>query len=120
MIFSACETNEELWESFGRYSLGQAAKKAGALFSITTFSEIYDGSNLFFMVCLYKNILRYKKIIKALFETQKTVSTITKKEILSDSDYLDIGMDYYLENFDEESVPFRQIDIWAGYILQIN
>lgn len=120
VIFSACETNEEPWESFGRYSFGQAAKKAGALFSITTFSEIYDGSNLFFMVCLYKNILRYKKIIKAFFETQKTVSTITKKEILSDSDYLDIGMEYYLENFDEESVPFRQIDIWAGYILQIN
>ena len=120
VIFSACETDEETWKIFGRHSLSFAAKKAGALFSISTMIEVCDGANCFFMVCLYKNFLRYRKIIRAFFETQKIMRTITKKEILADSDYLDIGMDYYLEDYEEESIPFGQIDDWAVYILQMN
>lgn len=46
--------------------------------------------------------------------------TITKKEILADSDYLDIGMNYYLEVYEEESIPFGRIDNWAVYVLQMN
>ncbi len=120
VIFSACETDEETWKSFGRHSLSYAAKKAGALFSISTMIEVCDGANCFFMVCLYKNFLKYGKIIRAFFETQKIMRTITKKEILADSDYIDIGMDYYLEEYEEESIPFGQIDDWAVYILQMN
>ena len=72
------------------------------------------------MVCLYKNFLRYRKIIRAFFETQKIMRTIRKKEILADSDYLDIGMNYYLEVYEEESIPFGRIDNWAVYVLQMN
>ncbi len=120
VVFSACETNEETWKKNGKNSLSQAAKKAGALFSISTLVEVNDGANAFFMVCFYKNLLRYKKIGRAFWETQRIMRTITKEEILSDSDYLDINMDYYLEDCEKDFIPFELVDFWAVYILQMN
>jgi len=120
VVFSACETDIEAWKSSGYNSLAQAARQAGASFCISTVLEVYDGANSFFMICLYKNFIKYKRIIRAFFETQKSMRVITKREILADPDYLDIYMDYYLQHFGEDDKPFAQVDMWAMYVLHMN
>lgn len=120
VVLSACETGEEPYKNWGRHSLSQAVRKAGALFCISTVVEVPDGVNSFFMVSFYKKLLSYRKIGKAFWEAQKTMRTITKKEILLDDDYLDIGMDYYLQNYEQDSRPFELVDDWASYMLQMN
>lgn len=119
-VFSACRTNEESWDVWGRDSFSQAARKAGAMFSISTEVEVQDGVNTFFMVCFYKKLFRHKKIIKAFFEALKTMRTITKQEILKDEDYRDIEMEHYLEDYTGDSRPFESADDWAVYTLQMN
>lgn len=118
-VFSCCETNEEVWGEFGKRGLILAAQKAGALFSITTWAEINDGAGLLFMLCFYRNLLRYGKICAAFYETQKTMRNITVKEILAD-DYLNIGMEYYLNGLEEGFRPFERRGDWALYLLQMN
>lgn len=120
VVFSACETGEESWEHAGKISLQLAAKKAGALFSISTCAETQDGVSAFFMVCFYKNLLRYGMICTAFFQTQKIMRSITKREILSDHDYINIGMEYYLQHFQDDEAPFAQSGEWAVYLLQMN
>lgn len=120
VVFSECETSEETWEESGKRSLRSAAKKAGALFSISTWTQIDDGAGAFFMLCFYKNLLRYGKICEAFFETQKMMRNMTKKEILDDDDYVKIAMEFYLQNVEENSRPFEQGDDWALYLLQMN
>lgn len=119
-VFSGCETALEEWKELGKQSLRLAAKRAGTLFSISTWTEINDGAGSFFMVCFYKNLLRYGKICDAFFETQKMMRSMTKKEILNDDDYIKIGMELYLQNMEEDSKPFGQSDDWALYLLQMN
>lgn len=120
VVFSACETGEESWQYAGKSSLQLAAKKAGALFSISTYSETQDGVSAFFMVCFYKNLLQYGMICTAFFQTQKIMRSITKREILSDCDYTSIGMEYYLQDFQDDEAPFAKGGEWAMYLLQMN
>lgn len=120
VVFSACETGEESWKSARKSSLQLAAKKAGARFSISTCVETQDGVTAFFMVCFYKNLLQYGMICTAFFQTQKTMRTITKREILLDNDYVNIGMEYYLQRFQDNETPFAKNGEWAVYLLQMN
>ncbi|MCM1212111.1 MAG: CHAT domain-containing protein [Blautia sp.] len=120
IVFSGCETGGEAWEESGKHSLRLAAKKAGTLFSISTWAEIDDGTGSFFMVCFYKNLLRHREICKAFFETQKMMRSMTKKEILNDDDYVEIGMEFYLQNIEEDARPFDKVEDWAFYLLQMN
>ena len=120
VVFSACETDKESLKYAKKNSLQLAAKNAGALFSISTFTEVQDGISAFFMTCFYKNLLQYRMICTAFFQTQKTMRSITKREILSDCDYLKIGMEYYLRNFQYDEIPFSKNNEWALYLLQMN
>ncbi len=120
VVLSACETNEESERKSDGYTLSQAVKKAGALYSISTTIEVDEGIASIFMVCFHKNLMKYKKIAKSFFETQKFMYSMTKKEILADKDYVDIGMDIYLKNFGENDVPFMILDDWTAYVLQMN
>lgn len=120
VVLSACKTNEESERKSDGYSLSQAVKKAGALYSISTTIEVNEGIASFFMVCFHKNLMKYKKIAKSFFETQKRMYTMTKKEILADKDYVDIGMDIGLKNFEEDDVPFMICNEWTFYVLQMN
>ena len=119
-VFSACQTSDELWERIEGNGFRQAARTAGALFSVSTIVEVDDGANAFFMICFYKKLLKYRKISRAFFEAQKTMRSITVREILTDRDYLDIHMDTYLQDFAKEDIPFENPDDWGIYILQMN
>lgn len=59
-------------------------------------------------------------ICTAFFQTQKIMRSITKREILSDCDYTSIGMEYYLQDFQDDEAPFAKGGEWAMYLLQMN
>lgn len=120
VIFSGCQTSEECWGKAGKNSLRLAAKKAGAAFSISSCNAVDEVANFFFMLCFYKNLMQYQKICKAFYETQKMVRTITKREILADQHFCDLGMDSCLKDFDDDFCPFAGNDDWASYMLQMN
>lgn len=119
-VFSGCNTGEEIWEESGKHSLRMAAKRAGASFSLSANIEVSDGISFFFMMCFYKNLLKCGKICEAFCETQRKIHTMTKKEILADQDYVAIGMEEGLKDFEEDSRPFGQTIDWGFYILQMN
>ena len=59
-------------------------------------------------------------LCKAFFQAQKIMRTITKREILSDCDYVNIGMEYYLQDFQNNETPFAENGEWAVFLLQMN
>lgn len=120
VVFSACETDEAIWKNARKRSFQLSAKEAGAHFSISTFTQTEDGDNAFFMVCLYKNLIKFGSICDAYFQTQKMMKTLTKKQILSDPDYINTGMQEYLKNYGENDTPFSENYVWALYLLQMN
>lgn len=116
VVLSGCETGwDGSWDS-----LREAVRIAGAGGSISTVCEVENGENTFFMVCFYKKLKKYKSVGLAFYMTQREMRNITKREILNDEDYLEIGMDGYLEAFNDEQRPFDDVDAWGSYVYQMN
>lgn len=120
VVLSSCETNEYDIGDYRINSLSQAARIAGASYIIATTLEVEDGVNLFFMMSFYKNLKKYKKIEYAFYKTQEDMRTLTKKKILDDKEYKAAGMEWYLQNYDDYSIPFELERDWGNYILSVS
>lgn len=113
-VFSGCGTG--IMENGS--SLRQGAAAAGAKASISTIDEVGEGESLFFFVCFYKQLLKYRKVGLAFSMAQRTMNKITKSEIIADRDYRNIGMVEYLQNYEADECPFAYEGI--AYVLQLN
>ena len=81
---------------------------------------IYPLPVVLFPVCFYKNLLRYGRVCTAFFHAQRIMRTITKREILSDWDYISIDMADCLQQVQDDEMPFAQSGEWAVFLLQMN
>lgn len=115
-VLSGCETGGEI----GAGSLRWALKKSGVKASITTYYEVEDDKNMFFMFCLYKYIAKCKKIGSALLMAQKEMKNITKREIVHQWHFEGFDVADYFQNFGDNDKPFANKDDWAVYIYQMN
>lgn len=112
VVLSGCNTGSGDWR--------WAVSKAGALASITTYQEVDDDVNMFFMTYFYRYLVETRRIGEALFKTQKKMISVTKQELLIEPVFTDLNLSFYLQNYEDEDCPFARESAWAVYLYHMN
>lgn len=119
VVLSACNTGGITEYGDCDMTLEKAVHASNARSCISTLFEIEDGINALFMTCFYKELKKTNRVIESYVNALNAMRQITKRKILQDQDYKNLGMEQYLKEYAFDEQPFNEFDDFSAYILDI-